>query len=612
MLSRSTTITSTPSKSGVIVLDTNSISLQYGDIDSATRLFTSTANKSNYIYTAMFKGLISNNMVEKVFDLLDEMEIKPDSFTLAILFNACAELANDRAIKIGRKLLDEMPENYRNDNAVLNSAMHMLMKFGDIQSAERIFRLNKKKDIITYNAIIKGYVGNKMFEKALDLFEQIHLNLDNVTYIIVFNACAGLANDRAIKIGRKLLDEMPENYRNDNAVLNSAMHMLMKFGDIQGAERIFRLNKKKDIITYNAIMNGYNLNDESSKCFKILDGMSHEGIVPNETTWNILIGACSQIGMIHRCEYIIDQIPLDTQNKRQIQNSLIDMWGKCGSVEKAQIAFKSIDDRDTVTYNTMINAFGLNGMGSEAIHVYKQMPNDLRDEVSHICVLNACSHSGLLHEARNIFDEITFKTEKIITTMIDCLSRLFLFDEAQKLIDNYEKTNKPYLIMYMSLLSGARNNRNRHVSEKVYDRMKYLFPNEKQHLVSGAVLVSNIYSSFGEDQLATTFRSNQIKQLRTNATKGLSWTQINDEIVQFTAHDNSHPQASEIDSEIDRMTSELIQHGYKFDSSWITRKIKDGETIQSVLCGHSEKKAIALNFIQRPVPKFIQIAKNLR
>ncbi|CAF2134542.1 unnamed protein product [Rotaria magnacalcarata] len=30
--------------------------MQYGDVDSATRLFSSTANKSNYIYTAMFKG----------------------------------------------------------------------------------------------------------------------------------------------------------------------------------------------------------------------------------------------------------------------------------------------------------------------------------------------------------------------------------------------------------------------------------------------------------------------------------------------------------------------------------------------------------------------------
>ncbi|CAF4267136.1 unnamed protein product, partial [Rotaria magnacalcarata] len=95
-----------------------------------------------------------------------------------------------------------------------------------------------------------------MFEKALDLFEQIHLSLTNVIYAIVFNACAKLCNDRAMKIGKKLLDEIPENYRNDVVVLNSAMHMLMKFGDIQSAERIFRSNKKKDIITYNAIIKG--------------------------------------------------------------------------------------------------------------------------------------------------------------------------------------------------------------------------------------------------------------------------------------------------------------------------------------------------------------------
>ncbi|CAF1450174.1 unnamed protein product, partial [Rotaria magnacalcarata] len=217
----------------------------------------------------MFKGLISNNMAEKVFDLLDEMEIKPNSFTLAILFKACAELANDRAIKIGRKLLDEMPENYRNNVVVLNSAMHMLMKFGDIQSAERIFRSNKKKDIITYNAIIKGYVGNEMFERALDLFEQININFDSVTYTVVFNACAGLANDRAMKIGKELLAKMPENYRDNNIISNSAIDMLMKFDDVESAERMFRSIKAKGTNIYGALMNGYNLNGESWKCFKI-------------------------------------------------------------------------------------------------------------------------------------------------------------------------------------------------------------------------------------------------------------------------------------------------------------------------------------------------------
>ncbi|CAF4433392.1 unnamed protein product, partial [Rotaria magnacalcarata] len=91
---------------------------------------------------------------------------------------------------------------------------------------------------------------------------------------VVFNACAGLANDRAINIGRKLLDEMPENYRNDVVVLTSAMHMLMKFGDVESAERIFRSIKAKDADMYGVLMNGYNLNGESWKCFKIFEEMN--------------------------------------------------------------------------------------------------------------------------------------------------------------------------------------------------------------------------------------------------------------------------------------------------------------------------------------------------
>jgi hypothetical protein len=63
---------------------------------------------------------------------------------------------------------------------------------------------------------------------------------------------------------------------------------------------------------------------------------------------------------------------------------------------------------------------------------------------------------------------------------------------------------------------------------------------------------------------------------------------------------------------MDRISSELIEHGYKYDASWITRPLRKDESIESVLCGHSEKLAIAFNFIQRTVPSIIQITKNLR
>ncbi|CAF5202542.1 unnamed protein product, partial [Rotaria magnacalcarata] len=229
-------------------------------------------------------------------------------------------------MKIGKELLAKMPENYRNDNITSTSAIDMLMKFGDVESAERIFRSMKTKNIITYGAMVKGYVGNEMFEKALDLFEQIDIELGDVTYTIVFNACAKLCNDRAMKIGKELLAKMPENYRNDNITSTSAMDMLMKFGDVESAERMFRSIKAKGADIYGALMNGYNLNGESWKCFKVFEEMNEKDIIPNEITWNILIGACSKSGMLHHCQYIVNQIPLNIQNKIRTQNALIDMW----------------------------------------------------------------------------------------------------------------------------------------------------------------------------------------------------------------------------------------------------------------------------------------------
>jgi hypothetical protein len=61
-----------------------------------------------------------------------------------------------------------------------------------------------------------------------------------------------------------------------------------------------------------------------------------------------------------------------------------------------------------------------------------------------------------------------------------------------------------------------------------------------------------------------------------------------------------------------QIANELIEHGHKFDASWITRPIREGETIESILCGHSEKLAIAFNFSKGRRPSFIQVTKNRR
>lgn len=66
----------------------------------------------------------------------------------------------------------------------------------------------------------------------------------------------------------------------------------------------------------------------------------------------------------------------------------------------------------------LVNAYGRNGMGYEAVDLYERMPTSMRDSISHICVLNACSHRGLVDQARAIFDSIEQPTETIVTTMV--------------------------------------------------------------------------------------------------------------------------------------------------------------------------------------------------
>jgi len=81
------------------------------------------------------------------------------------------------------------------------------------------------------------------------------------------------------------------------------------------------------------------------------------------------------------------------------------------------------------------------------------------------------------------------------------------------------------------MLSGARNCRHSALSEKIYNRMKMLFPDQKDDLISSSILLGNIYSSLGDYKKAETIRSDSIKEHGEKVKPGLSWTEVDGEIA---------------------------------------------------------------------------------
>ncbi len=59
-------------------------------------------------------------------------------------------------------------------------------------------------------------------------------------------------------------------------------------------------------------------------------------------------------------------------------------------------------------------------MGIEAVRLFNQLPNEILNSWIYVCVLNACSHSGLVQQAKEIFEKIPIKerTNQIFTTMV--------------------------------------------------------------------------------------------------------------------------------------------------------------------------------------------------
>lgn len=170
-----------------------------------------------------------------------------------------------------------------------------------------------------------GYNINNQFDKTLDLFEKIPFKPDEVLYSIFYNACCSLSNEKSIKMGNKIYNQMPRSFLNKIDVVNSIISMFMKFGQINIAESLFLNIKNKDLYTYSSMFNGYNINKEPHKSLELFQEMKKENLSIDEPTAILLIGSCSQIGIRSISQNISDQLS-HLKFNNYLNNALIDMW----------------------------------------------------------------------------------------------------------------------------------------------------------------------------------------------------------------------------------------------------------------------------------------------
>ncbi|KAK8259877.1 hypothetical protein V6Z11_D13G085000 [Gossypium hirsutum] len=352
----------------------------------------------------------------------------------------------------------------------------------DIKYAASVFKQIDNPNLFMYNCILRGFSISNNPKQAFSVFNNLRAKdgifLDQFSFITTLKAC-----------GREL------------AIFNGQMihGLALRSG------HLFFINVKNTLLHVYSVcgrmFDAHNLFDESPERNDVV-------------SWNTLM-ACAASGAINigLCigNYVEEEgMPLDAV----IGTALVDMYAKCGVLNKAVDVFHRMESKDVKSWTAMISGYGVHGFAQDAIRLFYQMEEEgfRPNEVTFLTVLSACSHGGLITEGTSCFEKmiqygILPKVEHY-GCIIDLFGRAGLLEEAHDLIKSLPI--KGDATAWRALLSACRVYGNVELGECVKG---VLVGSYNQH-PTDSILLSSTYAIAGRLQDQTRMQAMEKEMLK--------------------------------------------------------------------------------------------------
>ncbi|CAL5401335.1 unnamed protein product [Camellia sinensis] len=606
-----------------------------GRVDDSKAMFELYGDRDMVSWNTMISSFSQSDRFKEALTFLRLMVlegIKPDGVTIASVLPACSHL---ELLYLGKEI---HAYALRNDELIGNSfvgsaLVDMYCNCKKVESGRSVFDGILERRLGLWNAMIAGYAQNGFNDKALILFMEMvevsGLFPNTTTMASALPACVDCEafSDKegmhgyVVKLG----------FGTDRYVQNALMDMYCRMGKIEVSKYIFNSMEIRDIVSWNTMITAYVLCGCHETALVMLNEMQrfkekndecederNIPYKPNAITLMTILPGCAALAALAKGKEIhAYAIRNALASDVAVGSALVDMYAKCGCLNLSRRIFDCMPVRNIITWNVIIMAYGMHGKGEEAFELFKSMVGKEHrgeevepNEVTFIAIFASCSHSGLLNEGVNLFyrmkDDYGIEpTSDHYACVVDLLGRAGQLEEAYELVNampyEFDKIGA-----WSSLLGACRIHQNVEFGEIAAKNLLCLEPNVASHYV----LLSNIYSSASLWDKATEVRKN-MKEMGVRKEPGCSWIEFDDEVHKFTAGDSLHPQSEKLHGFLETLAERMRKEGYVPDTSCVLHNV-DEEEKENLLCGHSEKLAIAFGILNTPPGTTIRVAKNLR
>ncbi|KAL8463462.1 hypothetical protein ACS0TY_034202 [Phlomoides rotata] len=511
------------------------------------------------LWNVLSKGYLQNDVYDEVMVLFRDMlreNVKPNCYTLPVVLKSCCK---SLALKEGEEVHCVAIKNgFKSNTYVGTNLIDLYSGGGHVGLAYRVFTDMVLRNVVSWTAMINAYVANGDLISARELFD-----LAPERDVVLWNRMitAHIESGDMVE-AMNLFDVMPcKDLMSYNTLLNGYANN----GDVEGCERLFAAMQDRNIFSWNGLIGGYAHNGRFNEVLDAFQRMLKEpDVQPNDATLVNVSSACARLGDLDYGKWM-HKYAIDNGYRGNVYvcNGLIDMYAKCGLVECAMDVFKSMDKKDLISWNTIINALAVHGHGADALSLFSEMKNagEKPDGITFIGILCACSHMGLVEEGVALFRSMTneYAIEPQIEhygCVVDLLARGGLLEQAMEFVHNMPI--KADSVIWTSLLAASRVHKKIEFVELSLQKLIKLDPKNPAIYVT----VSNIY---GEDRNWEERARLKVAMRNTGSKKvpGYSAVETGDGIVEFYAFDESHSKTEEIYHALRGLTKLLWLSGYE-------------------------------------------------
>ncbi|XP_040366636.1 pentatricopeptide repeat-containing protein At2g22070 isoform X3 [Rosa chinensis] len=570
-------------------------------------------------------GYVHNSRPElsiRVFLEMLEAGAYPTNYTLGIVLNASSTLYS---IELGKQLhAYSIKYQIDFDTSIGNSLCSLYSKCGNLESAFKAFKKIKEKNVISWTSAISACGDNGDASKGLAFFtemlsEGIEPNEYTLTSALSL-CCTMLSLGAGIQI-HSLVIKL--GYELNLPVRNAIMYLYLKCGMVNEARKLFNGMEAMSLITWNAMIAGHaqiidlaeddlSAYQSGTEALNIFLKLNRSGVKPDLFTFSSILTVCSSMVALEQGEQVHAQsIKSGFLSDIVVATALVNMYNKCGSIEKASKVFIEMSTRTLISWTSMIAGFAQHGRTQQALQLFEDMriagvrPN----QVTFVSVLSACSHAGMVNEALGYFESMKkdYRIKPVMdhyACLIDMFVRLGRLDEAFGLVKKMDF--EPNEFIWSTLVAGCRTHGNLDRGFYAAERLLKLKPKDTETYV----MLLNMYISVERWKDVSRVRK-MMKEEKLGKLEEWSWITIKDKVHSFKPNDKSHPQSEDVQKYVESLTDQVKSLGYKAVES-LELTDEDAETtLFSSTSFHSEKLAIAFGLLNTPNAAPIRVIKNI-